>query len=207
MSPHHYANGGVGEVSTNHFWSLRVKQHCSQIQLSRACVPIAISARIATSGSGLLGLKLGINDAFSSRIWISGLRTSSMEACCVFFCFITYEEVIPLAATLFTPKTPEVFCGLKNFTHTSICTLLSRWVNFHFSMNYPFNLMSHNYLWQHFMAFYTICHCPPNVKLCDNTHNRSLKENALLQFWFIKSYLQIWSPVWQNCRFLSKHQI
>ena len=36
LSTHPYADGGVGEVfeSTKHFWSLRGKQQCSQIQYS-----------------------------------------------------------------------------------------------------------------------------------------------------------------------------
>ena len=44
----------------------------------------------------------------------------------VFFlcCFITSEGEATLdfasAAMLFTPETPEVFCGLKHFTHPSI---------------------------------------------------------------------------------------
>ena len=34
--------------------------------------------------------------------------------------------VLDLAATLLTPETPKVFCGLKHFTHPSIVTVLSR---------------------------------------------------------------------------------
>ena len=45
----------------------------------------------------------------------------------------------PVTATLFTPETPKVFCGLKHFTDPSICIVVSRWwVHFHFSVNYPF---------------------------------------------------------------------
>ena len=44
-----------------------------------------------------------------------------MEALYVFICcFFTIDYIIiiilDLAATLFTPETPKVFCGLKHFT-------------------------------------------------------------------------------------------
>ena len=45
--------------------------------------------------------------------------------------------VLDLAATLFTHKTQKVFCGLKLFTHL----VVSRWANFLFSANYPFNFI------------------------------------------------------------------
>ena len=31
-----------------------------------------------------------------------------------------------VAATLFTPETPKLFCGLKHFTHPSIGIVVSR---------------------------------------------------------------------------------
>ena len=34
--------------------------------------------------------------------------------------------VLDLAAMLFSPETPEVFCGLKHFTHPSIGTGVRR---------------------------------------------------------------------------------
>ena len=37
------------------------------------------------------------------------------------------------------PVTPGVFCGLTHFTHSSIGIVVSRWVNLHFSVNYPFD--------------------------------------------------------------------
>ena len=53
--------------------------------------------------------------------------------------FITFEESVPgyfncmdSAATLFTPETPEVVCGLQLFTHPSIGIVMSWWVHFHF---------------------------------------------------------------------------
>ena len=36
------------------------------------------------------------------------------------------EVLLDLAATLFTPETPKVFCGLKHFTHPSIGIVVSR---------------------------------------------------------------------------------
>ena len=36
------------------------------------------------------------------------------------------SNVLDLAATLFTPKTLKVFCGLKHFTHASIGIVVSR---------------------------------------------------------------------------------
>ena len=74
-------------------------------------------------------------------------HTSSMEACCVCSVVLLHLKkksrltltVLDSAPMLFTPETPEVFCGLKQFTHSSIVTGLSRiWVDFHFSVNYPF---------------------------------------------------------------------
>ena len=57
-----------------------------------------------------------------------------MEAFYVFFCcFFTFEELSPftsvvldLAETMFTPETPEVFCGIKHLTHPSIGIVVSR---------------------------------------------------------------------------------
>ena len=66
-----------------------------------------------------------------TRAW---LHRSSMEA----FTSI----VLDLAAMLFTP---EVFCGLKHFTHPSLCIVVGRWVNFHFWVNYPFRLRKHRF--------------------------------------------------------------
>ena len=34
-------------------------------------------------------------------------------------------SVLDLAATLFTPETPKVFCGLKHFNHPSIAIVMS----------------------------------------------------------------------------------
>ena len=49
--------------------------------------------------------------------------------------------VLDSAATLFTHETPNVLCGLKHDTHHSIGLVVSRyWVNFHFWVNYPFNV-------------------------------------------------------------------
>ena len=50
-----------------------------------------------------------------------------------FFCCVIMSEegfpftsiVLDLAATLFTPETPKVFCGLKHFTHLSIGIVVS----------------------------------------------------------------------------------
>ena len=53
---------------------------------------------------------------------------------CFFCCFVTSEEVVTIdfnciefyALTLFTPETPEVFCGLKHFTNLSIGIVVNR---------------------------------------------------------------------------------
>ena len=47
LSTHHYANGGVGEVFefTRHFWSFRVQQCSSQIQIEiwlQRCLPLKL---------------------------------------------------------------------------------------------------------------------------------------------------------------------
>ena len=38
----------------------------------------------------------------------------------------TYLNSLDLAAMLFTPETPKVFCGLQHFTHPSIGIVVSR---------------------------------------------------------------------------------
>ena len=41
--------------------------------------------------------------------------------CAVCLTFLTHLPIVLyLSAMLFTPETPEVFCGLKHFTHPSI---------------------------------------------------------------------------------------
>ena len=86
---------------------------------------------ITPSGSGFSGLKLGVNDAISCQIWMSGFTDTWMKPC------EQYLILLDLAATTYTPTytpTPKVFCGLH---HPSIGIVVSRWgVNFHFSVNY-----------------------------------------------------------------------
>ena len=51
--------------------------------------------------------------------------------------------LLNLAATLLTPETPEVFCGLEPFTHPSVALVASReWEHSPISVNYPFKDLS-----------------------------------------------------------------
>ena len=69
---------------------------------------------ISTSGRGLLGLKHAVKYECRGLRTLGWHHTISMEVC-----FFTSEEGVPFtsivldfAATLFTPETPEVICGL-----------------------------------------------------------------------------------------------
>ena len=86
------------------------------------------SANLATSG-GLLGIQHSGNYLVSSRIWMSELTDTWMTPheqyggmLSFFCCFIRSEDrslmssiVLDSAATLFTPETPKVLCGLNHF--------------------------------------------------------------------------------------------
>ena len=75
-------------------------------------------------------------------LWTLGWHhTSSMEACCVVSVVLlrlnlwspVSSIVLDSALAKFTPETPEVFCGLKHFTHPPIGIVVSKWwVNFSF---------------------------------------------------------------------------
>ena len=81
----------------------------------------ATSASLTTPVSGLLGYKTWCK-------WpCFELNVSSMEACCGFFSVVLLRLtnwvtalVLDVAATLFAPETPKVFCGFKHFTHSFI---------------------------------------------------------------------------------------
>ena len=81
--------------------------------------------------------RMEVNDSnfkFESNMNVRGcehLDETTQAVCCVFsfvlLCLSRFNSnVLDLAATLFTPETPKVFCGLKHFTHPSIGIVVSR---------------------------------------------------------------------------------
>ena len=116
----------------HHVLSLKIQQKCRSWRTSHFPT---VTKRTSSEGiSRHLGLKLGVNDVeFECR----GLRTvrwhhtSRMEACYLVSLRLELwstvsSVVMDSALILFTPETPEVFCGLKHFTHPSIFLVVSR---------------------------------------------------------------------------------
>ena len=103
LSTHHYANGEVGKVQKTRVNSVAAKSNISNMNAG------AYGHLDDTTGAVWRHVML-FSVVF--YIWRSSPPVTSI--------------VLDLAATLFTPKTPKVFCGLKQFIHLSFRTVVSR---------------------------------------------------------------------------------